>query len=304
MPLSIEQIKLAYQSLADEAFEIDNLQSLDESLPQSSQPGHYQSSFKLTVYSADELVTWRASFDHFCQQLGCDYCFVSADRPLKAPKLAVFDMDSTLIPMEVIDELAAEAGVKDQVAEITEAAMQGKLDFNQSFVQRLALLKGMSGDAVAAVKNRLSFNLGVEPFIQYLTQGGADVAIASGGFVPFAERLSELAPIKVIKANQLQFKDNQLTGHALAPVVNADVKAEALLEWRQQRNLELGETIAIGDGANDYKMLKAADYGVAYKAKPFLRYRADAVLWFAEMDALSVILQVVCAESRKLIDSC
>lgn len=246
-----------------------------------------------SVQSVDLSVEWRKLLDSLATEFQCDYCVLPEDFTLRAIQLAVFDMDSTLIPVEVIDELGKEAGVQHQVADITESAMRGELDFNQSFEQRLQLLKGMPDSAVTAVRERLQFNPGVETFLQALNKQDVDIAIASGGFIPFAEQLAKIIKFSAICANQLEFEQGKLTGVIKGPIVNAEMKAEMLGRWRQERGLSISQTMAVGDGANDYLMLNSAGFGVAYKAKPFLKYRADCVLQFSKMDALEDIVSTV-----------
>jgi phosphoserine phosphatase len=294
--ISEEVLKEAF---AQENSLLHNFQILNINKLPMTASSTYNHCFALNIVVGsldDRDLWWRQSFDRICHQLRCDYCLLESGQSFKQPKLAVFDMDSTLIPMEVIDELAGEANVKDQVSHITEAAMRGELDFDQSFEQRLALLKGMPYDAVEAVRARLKLNVGVESLINDLADGGAIIGVASGGFEPFIERLSESIRIHNIKANQLEFDDGLLTGRAIKPIVNAQAKADIFNVWREQLDLEVAETVAIGDGANDELMLKSAGIGVAYKAKPYLRQRADCVLQFADMDALMDILEVASKE--------
>ena len=252
----------------------------------------YQFVYRISITAGDNhpKESLMTAIEKASQSLSFDYCYLTSVKPIK---LAVFDMDSTLIPMEVIDELACEAGVNDQVSKITEAAMRGELDFNQSFEQRLSLLKGMSEQAVESVKSRLRFNPGVERFIKYLVEQGAVVAIASGGFTPFAEALSDKAPITKVVANQLEFEQGQLTGVAAKPIVNADIKAMQLQQWKNELGLKTEEVMAVGDGANDSLMLSVAGLGVAYKAKPLLRRKADCVIQQGEMDGLVDILKAL-----------
>lgn len=255
---------------------------------------YYSSCFKFRVQPEKaDVASLRAIVDELAQVFECDYCLLASDFSLAPVKLAVFDMDSTLIPMEVIDELAEEAGVKQQVSAITDLAMRGELDFNQSFEQRLALLKGMPINAVEVVRARLRFNLGVESFLAYLKAHQADIAIASGGFIPFAQSLSQLVHFDEIRANHLEFDNDQLTGRVKDPIINAERKAESLRTWCVNRQLSVNQSMAVGDGANDLLMLQEAGFGVAYKAKPFLRQHADCVIQYAEMDALKDVLQVV-----------
>jgi len=275
------------------------LEAKSELLEHQSLPLQHSASYssylnvKVKVDETVDAKGLRTTIDELAQVFECDYCLLGANFSLEPIKLTVFDMDSTLIPMEVIDELAEEAGVKKKVAAITELAMRGDLDFNQSFEQRLALLQGMSIKAVEAVREKLRFNVGVEVFLAYLKANQADVAIASGGFIPFAERLSEVTHFDDIRANHLEFENDKLTGRVITPIINAERKAESLRTWRESRQLSVKETMAVGDGANDLLMLQEAGFGVAYKAKPFLRQHADCVIQFAEMNALKDILDVV-----------
>ncbi|WP_345291784.1 phosphoserine phosphatase SerB [Kangiella marina] len=256
----------------------------------------YQSACQIQLPCSVEVS--RPLIERVSEHFKCDYCLVKESLDtLKAIKLAVFDMDSTLIPMEVIDELAAEAGVKEQVAEITEAAMRGELDFDQSFEKRLLLLKGMPVDAVNQVKARLTFNPGVETCIRYLSHQGATVAVASGGFIPFAKALAHQVPISKIHANTLDFEQGRLTGNAMKPILNAAGKAEQVKVWQSELVIEQQEILAVGDGANDSLMLKAAGLGVAYKAKPYLRQQADCVIQFGEMDGLIDVIELLCAHN-------
>ncbi|AOE49282.1 phosphoserine phosphatase SerB [Kangiella sediminilitoris] len=259
---------------------------------------HYASCYECEVEIIDEVLA-RNTLISISKSLCCDFCVIGPGSGVERVALAVFDMDSTLIPMEVIDELAKEAGVANEVASITELAMQGELDFNQSFEQRLGLLKGMPEQAVDKVLQRIQFNSGVESFLNWLDSSGADIGIASGGFDVFAQELSERVAFNEVNSNRLHFRDGKLTGIAHRPIVNATVKAESLKQWRQSRGLRREETIAVGDGANDLLMLKEAGFGVAYKAKPLLQKEADCVLQFGEMDALSDILPIVVSYGNK-----
>lgn len=257
----------------------------------------YSSCFRVTLISDNRdfrALSWREAFDAFANEIEADYCLLSDEKLNFKPKLAVFDMDSTLIPMEVIDELAAEFGVKDKVSQITEEAMRGELDFNQSFEKRLALLAGMPREAVEKVLERITLNPGVAELTSYLADIGAEIGIASGGFKDFARYVAQHINAHEIKANTLNFNDkDELTGIAELPIVNAEIKAQILTEWAQDRGVKLSETLAVGDGANDWLMLKNAGFGVAYKAKPYLRNRADCVLQYSEMDGLIDILKTV-----------
>lgn len=225
--------------------------------------------------------------------LGFDYCLLPKNQSFGPFKLAVFDMDSTLIPIEVIDELAVLAGVGEEVSKITESAMRGELDFNQSLEQRVRQLKGLSVEAINAVKNQLEFNPGVETFCQYFMRQSGKIAIASGGFMPFAEELARRLPFYQVKANRLIYANGALTGEVEYPIVNADVKTESLQEWASVSGSKAQNCIAVGDGANDLKMLQEAGIGVAYKAKPTLGKSADCVLNVGFLSSLVDLLPLI-----------
>jgi len=193
----------------------------------------------------------------------------------RAPRLACFDMDSTLIQAEVIDELAKIAGVGDQVAEITLAAMRGELDFQQSFRKRMSLLKGFTETSLAEIAPRLPLMPGAPRLLRALRALGCKTAILSGGFTYFANYLKDnhLA-VDVIHANQLEFDGGALTGGVIDPIVDGARKARLLQETAQEMHLSLDEVIAVGDGANDLPMLQLGALGIAFHAKP--RVRAEA----------------------------
>ncbi len=212
--------------------------------------------------------------------------YVYSDTILTVPKLAVFDMDSTLIPIEVIDELASYAGKKQQVAQVTELAMQGMLDFNQSLKQRVSCLEGLSESVIQELAEKLVFNPGVQEFCEYLISKKTQVAIASGGFVPFAQALKKRVPFSFINANQLEIIDSNLTGNVIGTIVNAKEKAKALNKWAETLSITSAECMAVGDGANDLLMLKEAGVGVAYHAKQKVNQSANSVLKYSSMAAL------------------
>lgn len=203
-------------------------------------------------------------------------CIVQTDSPWRTRKqLLCFDMDSTLIQAEVIDELAKVAGVGEQVAAITAAAMRGELDFNESFSARMALLKGFHKEALQEIATSLPIMPGAIQLFATLKHWGYKTAILSGGFDFFAKHLQEKLGVDYIHANVLDF-DNQdtLTGQAIPPVVNGEKKAEYLTALAQKENVTLEQVIAVGDGANDLPMIQLAGLGVAYHAKPLVIEKA------------------------------
>lgn len=212
------------------------------------------------------------------------------------PKALVFDMDSTLITMEVIDELAKEANAGEQVAAITEAAMRGELDFNASLRQRVGALKGLSISALQQVRQRLQFNAGVPEFARYARDEQIFLAVVSGGFVPFAEAVQKQLQFDFARANTLHVEDDCLTGQVLGEIVNGQIKQQTLEQLRDDNRWQTSQVWAVGDGANDAAMLAASGLGVAFRAKPALRAQATVALDHADMRALATIIDSLKAQ--------
>ncbi|MDG1818298.1 MAG: phosphoserine phosphatase SerB [Porticoccaceae bacterium] len=205
-------------------------------------------------------------------------------------RLVVFDMDSTLIDAEVIDELAIEAGVGEQVAAITEAAMQGEIDFKQSFTQRMALLKGLDVSVLQSVAERLRLNEGAEHLISTLRKLGYKTAIVSGGFTFFGEYLRERLGVDYVYANQLDIKDGLVTGQVSGDIIDGQRKAELLREIAEKEGLKLQQVIAVGDGANDLPMLGIAGLGIAFRAKPLVKASAEQSISNLGLDGILYLL--------------
>ena len=205
-------------------------------------------------------------------------------------RLVVFDMDSTLIDAEVIDELAIEAGVGEQVAAITEAAMQGEIDFKQSFTQRMALLKGLDVSVLQSVAERLRLNEGAEHLISTLRKLGYKTAIVSVGFTFFAEYLQQRLGVDYVYANQLDIKDGLVTGQVSGDIIDGQRKAELLREIAAKEGLKLQQVIAVGDGANDLPMLGIAGLGIAFRAKPLVKASAEQSISNLGLDGILYLL--------------
>ena len=205
-------------------------------------------------------------------------------------RLACFDMDSTLIQAEVIDELAKHAGVGDQVAKITESAMQGEIDFNESFTQRMALLRGLSESVLEQVAEQLVIMDGAQTLIKNLKAKGYKTAILSGGFNYFAKFLQAKLGFDYIHANTLEIESGELTGRVIQPVVNGERKALLLKQIAQELNIPLQQTIAVGDGANDLPMLGLAGLGIAFRAKPVVRASAQYSISTHGLDSVLYLL--------------
>ena len=205
-------------------------------------------------------------------------------------RLVVFDMDSTLIDAEVIDELAHEAGVGDQVAAITEAAMQGELDFKESFTQRMALLKGLDASVLQSVAERLTLNEGAEHLISTLKKLGYKAAIVSGGFTFFGEYLQQRLGVDYVYANQLDIEHGMVTGLVSGEIIDGQRKAELLRQIAQREGLKLQQVIAVGDGANDLPMLSIAGLGIAFRAKPLVKASAKQSISNLGLDGILYLL--------------
>jgi phosphoserine phosphatase len=211
---------------------------------------------------------------------------VQPDEP-RFRKLLVADMDSTIIGQECIDELADFAGLKREVADITERAMQGKLDFKAALRERVALLSGLEEDAIArCLAERVVPNPGAATLVRTMRVGGANALLVSGGFLSFAEPVAKLIGFDRVRANRLLFDGSQLSGRVEDPIVDGQAKLEALIEAREELGLRGDDVLAIGDGANDQLMIEEAGLGVAFRAKPALAEVADAKLEHHGLDAL------------------
>ncbi|MCB1955597.1 MAG: phosphoserine phosphatase SerB [Rhodocyclaceae bacterium] len=223
----------------------------------------------------------------YCAERQLDAAWVPESRRLRDFGLFVTDMDSTLINIECIDELADVAGVKPQVAEITEAAMRGEMDFAESLTRRVSLLKGLPEAALAQVfDQRLKLNPGAEVLVRGLRQAGLRTVLVSGGFTYFTERLKRQLGFDAAVANELDIVDGHLTGRVRGDIVDAAAKRATLMRFRSQIGLLDTQTIAAGDGANDLLMLDEAAIGVAYHAKPVVRARCRFALDWAGLDGI------------------
>ncbi|MBV4522449.1 phosphoserine phosphatase SerB [Pseudomonas sp. SWRI74] len=232
----------------------------------------------------------RAEFLSVAQELNVDIAFQEDSLFRRNRRLAVFDMDSTLIEAEVIDELAKAAGVGDKVSEITERAMAGELDFRASFKERLALLKGLDVGVLDSIGASLRLTEGAETLFAELKRLGYKTAILSGGFTYFAKQLQAKLGIDYVFANELEVVDGKVTGVAIEPIVDAQRKADLLKELAHKEGLRLEQTIAVGDGANDLPMLAIAGLGVAFRAKPLVKQSAKQAISTLGLDGVLYLL--------------
>ncbi|SIT43428.1 Phosphoserine phosphatase [Paraburkholderia piptadeniae] len=236
----------------------------------------------------DADVAQRADLDVYCSTHSLDYAFVEAGRRLTDFGLVAMDMDSTLITIECVDEIADFCGLKAEVAAITEAAMRGEIkDFNESLTRRVALLKGLDASALEKVyEERLRLSPGAEKMLAGAKAAGLKTLLVSGGFTFFTEKLQARLILDFTRANTLEIVDGKLTGRVLGEIVNADVKARTLREACDKLGIEPSRAIAMGDGSNDLKMMSVAGLSVAFRAKPVVREAASVAFNHVGLDGL------------------
>lgn len=235
-------------------------------------------------------IAMTASFMEISRTLDVDISFQEDNIYRRNRRLVCFDMDSTLIQAEVIDELAELHGVGEQVKAITEAAMNGEIDFNESFKKRMALLEGLSEDVLQTVAENLPITKGAHRLMKALKYYGYKTAILSGGFTYFGHYLQKELGIDYVHANQLEIKDGKLTGKYLGDIVDGLKKAEYLTAIAEKEGIHINQTIAVGDGANDLPMLNLAGLGIAFHAKPKVKENAASSISSLGLDGVLYLL--------------
>ena len=288
--LSAKQITAVTHILAAQELNIDAIkrltgrQPLDES--KSGVRACIEFSLRGTPRDREEM---QRELMKLSSELEVDFSFQRDNMYRRMRRLICFDMDSTLIQTECIDELAERAGVGEQVRAITESAMRGEIDFKESFTQRVALLKGLDVSVMKELAENMPITEGVERLMFVLKRYGYKIAILSGGFTYFGEYLQKKFGIDYVYANELEVEDGKLTGRYVGDVVDGKRKAELLRLIAQVEKVDIAQTIAVGDGANDLPMLSLAGLGIAFHAKPKVKENArqaintigwDGVLYF------------------------
>lgn len=229
----------------------------------------------------------KTQIDAACLAQQVDYAFVEAGRTLRDFKLVAMDMDSTLITIECIDEIADMQGLKPEVSEITEAAMRGEIEFNESLTRRVALLKGLDAGALQRVYDeRLQLSLGAEKMLQAIQAVGIKTLLVSGGFTFFTDRMKTRLGLDYTHSNELEIVDGKLTGKVLGGIVNAEEKRLTVERVCAELGVPTSQAIVMGDGANDLKMMGVSGLSVAFRAKPVVRAQASVALNFVGLDGI------------------
>ncbi|WP_181016491.1 phosphoserine phosphatase SerB [Pseudomonas syringae] len=289
--VTAEQLQCVSAITAKYGLNIDQIDRLSGRMPLDTPADKGKGCIEFTVRGEPaDPKAMQAEFLAVAQDLNVDIAFQQDSLFRRNRRLAVFDMDSTLIEAEVIDELAKAAGVGEQVSEITERAMRGELDFSESFKERLALLKGLDVSVLDEIGASLRLTEGAETLFSELNRLGYKTAILSGGFTYFAKQLQAKLGIDYVFANELEVVDGKVTGVAVEPIVNAQRKADLLRELAHKEGLSLEQTIAVGDGANDLPMLAIAGLGVAFRAKPLVKQSAKQAISTLGLDGVLYLL--------------
>ncbi|MCL5042591.1 MAG: phosphoserine phosphatase SerB [Gammaproteobacteria bacterium] len=289
--ITAEHIARVSEITARFGLNIDHIDRLSGRIPEGLPADQGKGCIEFSVRGEpDDPAALRAEFLAIAQALNVDIAFQQDSLFRRNRRLVVFDMDSTLIDAEVIDELAKAAGVGEQVAEITERAMRGELDFQASFRERMALLRGLPETVLEEIAERLRLTEGAETLIAQLRRLGYKTAILSGGFNFFAERLQQRLGIDYVYANALPIADGKVTGEVELPIVDGQRKADLLRELAQREGISLEQTIAVGDGANDLPMLSIAGLGVAFRAKPLVKQSAKQAISTLGLDGILYLL--------------
>jgi phosphoserine phosphatase len=234
----------------------------------------------------------KAKIDTECLAAGLDCTFIEAGRKLTDFKLLTMDMDSTLITIECIDEIADMQGLKPQVAEITEAAMRGEIEFRESLTRRVALLKGLDAGALQRVYDeRLKLSPGAENMLDAIKAAGIKTLLVSGGFTFFTDRMKTRLGLDYTHSNVLEIEDGKLTGRVVGVIVDANEKHNTVERVCKELGISTQQAIVMGDGANDLKMMGISGMSVAFRAKPIVRAQADVALNFVGLDGILALFE-------------
>ncbi len=291
--LTADQIARVATVIFENNLNIDNITRLSGRISIINPQAKLRASIQMIVSGKPNNVKdMRAKFMQISRQTGIDISFHVENIYSGNRKLVAFDMDSTLIQAEVINELAKLAGVGEQVEAITESAMRGEIDFKESFRKRVALLKGLKVSELESLTLALPLSEGAELVCRTLKGLGYKLAILSGGFTFVGDHLKEKLGFDYVYANELDVLNGKVTGEVCGEIIDGEKKAELLKEIAERENITLAQTIAVGDGANDLPMISCAGLGVAFHAKPIVRERAGNAISTVGLDGLLYLLGI------------
>lgn len=289
--LTAKQIASVSRVVAEQGMNIDDIKRLTGRIPLDENARTPKASVEFSVRGTPlDKEKMKASFMKLASELEMDISFQQDSMYRRMRRLICFDMDSTLIQTEVIDELAMRAGVGDQVKAITEAAMRGEIDFKESFRQRCALLKGLNVSVMREIAENLPITEGVDRLMYVLKKIGFKIAILSGGFTYFGNYLKQRYHIDYVYANELEIENGKLTGNYVGDIVDGNRKAELLRLIAQVENVDIRQTVAVGDGANDLPMISIAGLGIAFHAKPKVKENANQSISTIGLDGILYFL--------------
>lgn len=290
--ITARQLEIVTKAINDENLNIDSIKRLTGRLPINLEnEDSVRSCIELSVRgNLQHKKVLSEKFMQYSGELDIDISFQKDDIFRRNRRLICFDMDSTLIKTEVIDELAERAGVGEEVRAITELAMRGEMDFNESFIKRVSLLKGLDVNVMEEIAVNLPIMEGAKRLMTILKKCGYKIAILSGGFTYFGNHLKKLFDVDYVYANELEIVDGKLTGKHLGDIVDGKRKAELLKLIAQVEKIDLEQVIAVGDGANDLPMLSIAGLGIAFHAKPKVKENASQSISTIGLDGILYFL--------------
>jgi len=298
--LSAEELSKVAAAIAESKLNIDIITRLSARMPVNGSDTSQKACVQITVSGKIENPgILRRKLFKIHEETGIDISFYVDDIYRHSRRLVVFDMDSTLIQGEAIDELARMAGVGHQVAQITEDGMRGKIDFKESLIRRVELLKGMDANVLSTVAQNLVLTEGAERVTRKLKQLGYKIGIISGGFEYFGKYLQQKLALDYVFTNRLEIKDGKITGKLEGDIIDGYKKAEILRTIAKVENISLQQTIAVGDGANDLPMISIAGLGVAFQAKPIVEENAQRSISSVGLDALLYLMGISEREIRQ-----
>lgn len=289
--LTAKQIAGVSRIIAEQDMNIDDIKRLTGRIPLDENARTPKASVEFSVRGTPkDKEQMKADFLKLAAELQVDISFQEDSMYRRMRRLICFDMDSTLIETEVIDELAMRAGVGDEVKAITESAMRGEIDFTTSFRKRCALLKGLDVSVMQEIAENLPITEGADRLMRILKKVGFKIAILSGGFTYFGNYLKQKFGIDYVYANELEVEDGKLTGRYVGEIVDGKRKAELLRLIAQVENVDLRQTVAVGDGANDLPMISIAGLGIAFHAKPKVKATAEQSISTIGLDGILYFL--------------